>query len=191
MKAAVFDIETSGLDAVGSGTLLCVVIKPLERREIIFRADELKCAPGREKRLVQAVNDELNKYDLLIGHNIARFDLAWLRSRAVFFNLPEPRRPFVYDTLPAFRRMGYKTVPNHFGKPSASLGHVVDFFGIEQEKTSIFPRAHWDIVWKDGKQRKEAMDDLVSHCYKDVRMTERVYWELIKVDHAASIRRVR
>jgi uncharacterized protein YprB with RNaseH-like and TPR domain len=191
MKGAVFDIETTGLDAVGSGTLLCVVIKPLERRHIVFRADEMRCTPGHEKKLVQAANEELAKYDLLVGHYITRFDLPWLRSRALFFGLPEPARPFVYDTCAAFGRLGYKTVPNHFGRPSRNLGHVADFFGIEQEKTGIYPREWWQSVWGDVKTRKKAMDDIVNHCIKDVRMNERAYWLLMRADTSGFVRRAK
>lgn len=191
MKAAVFDIETTGLDAIGSGALLCAVIKPLDKASITLRGDDMHARPGSEKRLVQAVNDALSQYDLLIGHNIAGFDLPWLRSRAVYFGLPDPARPFVYDTLKAFRRLGYKTVPNRIGKPSAGLSHAVDFFGIEQDKTSVMPREWWASVWGKPTERQRAMDDIVSHCYSDVRMTEKLYWQLLRADHAASIRRQR
>jgi uncharacterized protein YprB with RNaseH-like and TPR domain len=191
MKAAVLDIETTGLDAIGSGALLCAVLKPLDGRFITLRADDLHCIPGSERRLVVAVNELINQYDLIIGHCIERFDLAWLRSRSVFFGVPEANRPFIYDTFKAFRRLGYKSVPNGFGRPSASLKHVVDFFGIEQDKTAILPREWWGAIWRKADERKKALDNIVSHCLADVRMTERVYWVLMRADHAASIRRFR
>ena len=190
MKAAVFDIETSGLDAIGSGVLLCAVIRPLGKREIIFRADEMGCKYGQERELVTAITDELIKYDLLIGHNIIRFDIPWLRSRSVYFEIAELPKRFAYDTFTAFKRLGYKTVPNHFGKPSAGLAHVVDFFGEDQEKTALYPRHHWDIVWGDENRRKEAMGDLVNHCQADVRMNEKIYYKLLARDERAVIKRV-
>ena len=191
MIAAVLDIETTGLDAIGSGSLLCAVIKPLAKSDIVLRADELHCAPGSERRLVTAVNEAIGQFDLIIGHNVDRFDLAWMRSRSVFFGLQEANRPFVYDTMKAFRRLGYRTVMNGFGKPTASLKHIVDFFGVEQEKTDILPREWWAAIWNKPSERKPAMDNIVSHCRADVRMTERVYWLLLRADHAASIRRFR
>lgn len=190
VKAAVFDIETSSLDAIGAGVLLCAVVRPLGKRETVFRADEMGCRFGQEKELVDAVTAELEQYDLLIGHNIIGFDLNWLRSRSVYFNTAQLSRKFAYDTLKAFRRLGYKTVPNHFGKPSAGLGHVVDFFGEDQLKTGIYPRAHWDIVWADEARRKEMMGELVNHCSADVRMTERIYLKMLPLDEKASLRRV-
>lgn len=186
MQSACFDIETSGLDAIGSGTLLCAVIKPLNKAAVTLRADEMGCKPGSESKLVRAVIGELAQYDLLIGHNIVRFDIPWLNSRAVFFGLPERVKPFAaYDTMRAFGRLNWKTVLNGYGKPAKSLGHIIDFFGIEQEKTSIFPRAHWEAVWKDKADRTKAMDDIALHCYKDVRMTEKIYWQLLGAERAA------
>ena len=185
------DIETTGLDAIGSGCLLCAVIEPLSGKQIVLRADELHCAPGNEKRLVAAVNKEIGQYDLVIGHAVGRFDLPWLRSRSVFFGIPEASRPFVYDTLNAFRRLGYKTIPNGFGKTSAGLAHVVDFFGIEQEKTGIYPREWWAAVWRNTEKRKAAMDKIVRHCQADTKMTKQVYYLLLRADHSACIKRFR
>lgn len=190
MKACVFDIETSGLDAIGSGTLLCAVIRPLRGKETILRADEFNGELGNDKRLLKAVIDELSKYNLLIGHNVINFDINWLRSRCIYHTMPTLPRRFAYDTFRGFKRVGYKTVPNRLGRPSAGLGHVVDFFGFDQEKTSMFPRAHWATVWKRGAERKKAMDDLVDHCRADVAMTEKIYWELMPIDTSANVKQV-
>jgi len=141
--------------------------------------------------LVAAVIAELSKYDLWIGHNIIKFDYPWLKSRAQFFGLHELPRPFQYDTMKAFQRLGYRTVLNGFGKPTAALAHAVDFYGFEQEKTGLYPRQHWDVVWGDDKQRAEAMGKLVHHCESDVRMTERLYHALLPVDYGAIIKRAR
>jgi len=190
MKTCVFDIETSALEAIGAGVLLCAVVKPVKKREIVFRADEYNARFGDEWKLVQAVITALSEFDLWVGHNCDKFDIPWLRSRSLFFNLGAFPRPFTYDTIKAFRRLGYKTVMNGFGKPSAGLGHAVDFFGFEQEKTSIYPRRHWEVVWGDANKRREAMGELVNHNRADVLMTERLYDALLPEDNKASIKRL-
>lgn len=192
MRCATFDIETSGLEAVGAGFLLCVVIKPLDRKHITLRYDKLGLSPGKEKLLVEMSLDELGKYDLLIGHNIISYDLAWLRSRATQFGIAYNLEPFAYDTLLAFRRVGYKTVPGFKGNPRASLGHVVDFFGVTvQKKYPIFPRQHWKAVWEVGEEREKAMNHIVSHCVADVYANEQIYWPIMKADRVWGLRRVR
>jgi uncharacterized protein YprB with RNaseH-like and TPR domain len=186
MQIAVFDIETTGLDAIGSGALLLAVIKPVNRGSTTLRADEVGCKPGNEKKLVAAVIAALEPFDILIGHNIFKFDIPWLNSRAVFFDLPQRVKPFaVYDTMRAFGRLNWKTVLNSYGKPTKALGHVIDFFGIEQEKTAIYPRAHWEAVWNNRGERIKTMDEIAAHCYADVRMTEKIYWQLLKAERAA------
>ena len=190
-KAAVFDIETSSLAAIGAGVLLCVVIRPIGMGKIVtLRADEFHCHYGHEVRLLDAVMAELGKYRIWIGHNLINFDWPWLKSRLKYFERPIPQGAFAYDTMQGFKRLGYKTVPNGWGKPSKSLGHVVDFFGIEQEKSAIFPREHWEIVWGNTTERKKAMDKLVDHCYADVRMTETVFHAMIDDDQRAILKRL-
>lgn len=186
MRTAIWDIETSALEAVGAGFMICSVVQPEGGKPKILRYDTLKCKAGKEKRLIKELVDELMQYDILVGHNLIRFDWNYLKSRAVLFGIEIPKRPLVYDTLAAFRRCGYLTRPNGFGKPTASLAFVADFLGIPQEKTAIYPRKHWEIVW-DGNAG--TMNELVDHCVKDVRMTELVYRKLFEQDSSILLRR--
>lgn len=134
--------------------------------------------------------DILSGYDLWIGHNITRYDFSYLKSRAIQLDVPMPsKRPFLYDTMLAFKRTGYRTRDNGYGKPTASLAHVADFFGIPQQKTAIYPSEHWKTVWQEGKERQKAMNELCDHCLRDVSMNEKVYWKLLEVDSVWGLRR--
>jgi DNA polymerase III epsilon subunit-like protein len=191
VKCIVFDIESSALEAVGSGFVLCTVLKPLGEKAITLRYDKMSCKPGQEKPLIRKTFDILSEYDLWIGHNIQTFDVAYLRSRAIQLDIPLPsKRPFLYDTKLAFKRTGFRTVDNGFGKPSASLAMVADFFNIPQMKTALYPREHWKTVWGEGKERQKAMDALCDHCVRDISMNEKVYWKLLEVDSVWGLRRV-
>lgn len=190
MKEAVFDIETSDLAAVGAGVLLCCVIKPVGGKPSVLRYDDLHCKPGHEARLVKEVIKALAPYDLLIGHNIDRFDLCYLKSKCAVFGLPFDLHALTYDTLKAFKRIGLRTRQNNFGKPSASLAFVVDFFGFPQRKTGIYPREHWQTVWGEGNDRREAMNHLVEHCLADVDMNTEIYHRLFALDTKCVIRRM-
>lgn len=189
LKSAVFDLETSGLDGVGSGVILCAVIKPLDGKPQVYRYDKMHLSPGCDKILTRVLIHRLCEYDLLIGHNIERFDWNFIRTRALRWNLSLPSHPFLYDTLKAFKRCGYLTVQNHFGKPTASLDMIVDMYGLDQKKTKIYPREHWQTIWGEGKQRIKAMDNLVDHCEKDVCMTEEIFERLFPVDIHAILKR--
>ena len=193
MHCATFDIESSALEAVGAGFMICAVIKPLFSDKLItLRYDKLNCKPGKEKALVEDTIDNLSKFDLLIGHNIKSFDINYIKSRAIQLGVPYNLSPLVYDTKDAFKRTGLRTVDNGFGKPSASLAMVIDFFDIDvQKKYPLYPRQHWKTVWQEGKERSKAMTHLVEHCQTDVIANEKVYWKLLEIDKVWGLRRVK
>lgn len=198
MKSAVFDIETTALEGIGAGILICVCVRPLSTsRTRTFRIDDYKYEPSsefgffdrQERDLLRDVVEELNKYDLLIGHNIDGFDLGFLRTRAYRHGISFPLNPITYDTAKAFRRVRFRTVMNSFGKPTARLDMVADFLGVRQEKTKIYPVEHWMNIWGNDVQRLEALNNIVDHCVKDVRMNAQIYDVLLQHDEKVSLKR--
>lgn len=185
MKGCVFDIETSDLAAVGAGVFLCAVVKPLGGDCKVFRYDN-----GGERRAVESTIRELARFDLWIGHNIVKFDYPFIKSKAEVMGLEIPR-PFYYDTLQAFRRVGYLTRQNGFGKPCGGLDFVVDFFDLPQQKTKILPRHHWDSIWASGKKKRAIMQEIIEHCVADVQMNEQIYWRLMRADYGGFVKRFR
>jgi uncharacterized protein YprB with RNaseH-like and TPR domain len=198
LKSACFDIETTALEGIGAGMLICACVRPLStQRTRTFRLDAYKYEPDplfgafdrQEKDLLTALVDELKTYDLLIGHNIENFDLGFLRTRAYRHNVPFPLNPITYDTMKAFRRVRMRTVLNAIGKPTASLAMIADFLGVKQEKTSIFPVEHWKTIWGNEVERMDAMNSIIDHCQKDVRMNTQVYELLLPYDEKVSMKR--
>lgn len=184
MKTCVFDIETTDLAAVGPGWILCAVIMDADSgKKTVLRYDEMKCRLAVEAKLVFELVNILSQYPIWVGHNIDKFDWPYIKSRANFLSIPISLPTTVtYDTLKAFRRTGLRTVMNPIGKPTARLDHIADFFAIKQLKTAIYPREHWVTVWGEGKYRKDAMDNLVDHCTRDVVLTKNVFDKLWLAD---------
>jgi uncharacterized protein YprB with RNaseH-like and TPR domain len=139
---------------------------------------------------LEDVHKELSNYHIWIGHNIDKFDIPYLRSRAFRLEVVFDLSPFTYDTLKAFRRTGYLTRQNGFGKPSAGLAMVADFGGIQQEKTAIYPAEWWMQIWGNKKKRIEALQNVVDHCQRDVRMNANVWEFLWNGDKRATMKRV-
>jgi len=198
LRSAVIDIETTDLGAVGAGIVLCVCIRPMDTKrtrtysiiEEEFEPDPLYGFLEREERgMLERVRNELSNFHILIGHNIERFDIPYLRSRAFRREVDFPLYPALYDTLKAFRRTKYLTRPNGFGKPSGGLAMVADFGGVPQEKTAIYPMAWWESVWANKKKRLEAMHEIIDHCQRDVRMNANVFDFLWAADLRATIKR--
>lgn len=199
MKSAVFDIETTALEGIGAGVLICVCVRPLStQRTKTFRLDQYqyKLSPQhgfferQERDLLGESLNELRQYDLLIGHNIANFDLGFLRTRAYKHGVQFDLMPVIYDTMQAFGRVKLRTIANaHTGKPVKSLAMIADLLGVKQEKTSIYPTEHWQNIWGNDTQRAEAMHNIVDHCQKDVRMNAQVYEILLPQDHKLTLKR--
>lgn len=189
---ATFDIETSELHAVGLGQIICAVVLPMGGKPIVLRADTERCTIGNEQRLIRLLVKELFKYHLLIGQNSEDFDWAFIKSRAVQFGIPLPYPyPLSYDIKKAFKRTKLRTTDNGFGKPTASLDMMIDFYRLKQSKTRIYPNQHALTIIGKGGERNEAMEELVSHCIEDVRMTEALYYRVIRDDPNPIIRRLK
>lgn len=184
MKIATLDIETTDLAAVGAGWIVCAVVKPLDEPAKVLRYDRLGCRLAHENKLLEMIFRAIAPYNLIVGHNIERFDWLYMKSRVFVLGVPIPKPPLAYDTCGAARRVGVKTTINSWtGKSTVALDHVIDFFGIPNLKTKIYPRRHWATVWeKDRAEGRRAMKELVGHCVGDVQMTEDIYWKLIKND---------
>ena len=198
MNSAVFDIETTALEAVGAGIVTCVCVRPLStRRTRTYRLQyigdwnpqETGFLEVEESELLREVVGELGKYHLLIGHNIERFDLPYLRTRCYRRGIPFELIPFVYDTMKAFGRTKFRTVNNGFGKPTKSMDMIADFLGLQQLKTKIYPVDHWAQIWGKDSEREEAMKEMIDHCQRDVRMNAEMYELLIQYDYKGTIRR--
>ena len=189
MRIATFDVECTDFSAIGPGFLLCTTIKELDGESSTFRYDSYHCGIGHERDLVRAVNNELRKYDMLIGFNSENFDLRWLFSRSLALDLTFDLNPFSYDLYRASNRLGIKTPLNSKGHPRHSLGFLIDFFGIEQGKTVIYQRDWWQAVWGNVEERAKKLTEICSHCESDVRLTEQLYHRIMPVDKRAIIRR--
>jgi len=198
MNSCVFDIETTSLGAVGAGIVLCVCIRPMQTKRTRtyhigmyeFEADNnFGFLEREEKALLEAVKLEFRQYHVLIGHAIEHFDWPFLKSRAFRRGIQWDIYPALYDTHKAFKRTKYLTVPNGFGKPSGGLDMVADFGGINQLKTKIYPVEWWESVWGNKRDRIEALQNIVDHCQKDVRLNANVFDYLWAADMKAIIRK--
>jgi hypothetical protein len=198
MKSAVFDIECTDFSAVGAGIVTCVCIRPMDTGRTRtyhlgmyeFEASEDFGFLEREERaLLEAVREEFAKFHILIGHNITRFDWPYLRSRAFRRDLEWHVYPALYDTFMAFRRTGFVTSPNGFGKPTARLAHIADFAKLKPDRTTIYPGDWWETIWGNKKNRFEALQNIIDHCQRDVRMNAQVFEFLWAADMRPVIKR--
>ncbi|MCI0628569.1 MAG: ribonuclease H-like domain-containing protein [Acidobacteria bacterium] len=166
LSSCCFDLETSSLDA-GFGIILCAVIKGSnQKKPTVLRADELNpewdTRRSDDSAIVMAIAEELDKYDVLVAHNGARFDIPYLRTRMARWKLgPFPNKKLV-DPLQLARnkfRLGRNSL--------AALGSLIN----APEKTPVDGQV-WVKASLDGD--RDAMKYICRHCVRDVEILELV-----------------
>jgi uncharacterized protein YprB with RNaseH-like and TPR domain len=167
-SVVMWDIEATSLSGM-IGRILCSSFKPLGEEPYTFRGDRKPYRNGDiadDSALAIAIRDELEKYDVLVGHNSKLFDAKFLAAR--LFRVGErPRRKQLHvDTMWLIRsnlRM------------SSKLDNIQKFIGLPEEKSPIA----WDDWARAGAWNRQAMDYVVEHCEQDVRVLEGVYVKLL------------
>lgn len=105
----------------------------------------------------------ITKSDEAIGHNGDRFDIPWLRTRCLLYNIPFPPQITTIDTL--------KSARGKFYFNSNKLDYIGKFLGLEGKlDTGGFD------TWKkvmNGDQT--ALNHLVKYCKQDVRLLEQIF----------------
>jgi uncharacterized protein YprB with RNaseH-like and TPR domain len=164
ISTAVFDLETSDLNA-DSGIILCAVIQSSTRKTpIVIRTDDTnpnwkKGLRGDDSATVKKVQEALADHDVLCAHNGTRFDLPFLRTRALKWGIPRLPDIKVVDPLSiAWRKFRLK---------SNRLGNLSDYVGVKDKKTPLDMSLWMEAVLNGSR---EAMDAIVEHCVADVKV---------------------
>ena len=174
-RIGILDIETSNLDA-DFGIILSWCIKEygVEDNVEIGALTEKDIKNGTfDKRIVQDLITELWKYDRLVTHYGIKFDIPFIRTRAIVhgLNFPEYGMLWLTDTWMISKKK-LKLSSNRQTSIARAIQH-------EDIKTSIHPDEWLAIQFGNKKMRKEAMDYIIDHNLKDVIQCEKNY-ELIR-----------
>lgn len=127
-----------------------------------------------DRGVIKAVLGVLARADEVVAHNGARFDIPWLRSRALyhgFRNFPEVK---VVDTL----RLAW----GKFRFNSNRLDYLAKFLKVGGKTATGFN------LWKAvvGGNDRDALVRMVDYCANDVEVLERVYDKLAPYAKPAS-----
>ena len=118
-----------------------------------------------DKRIVKRLAPILEQADEVIGHNGDRFDIPWLRGRALFHGIPMSPHITSQDTLKLSRR--------YFGLNSHRLDYIGGFIGQGHKMNTDF--ALWKRVMAgDSKSLKYMVD----YCKRDVELLEEA-WDIM------------
>jgi len=170
MNGVVFDIETTDFGTEGyAGYLICCSFLPVGSDEV--ETLEIRYSDQRDdKRLVQEVARKLSQYTFHIGHYISGYDYNWLNSRLRYHRLPTLDTAFYFDTYQVFRAMAQKT--------RKSLGNLIDYFGLEGVKTTIYKTSWSKVMSPEEYEFDDALEEIVTHCELDVLANRELFHQI-------------
>ncbi len=168
LRQAVFDLETFALDR-GWGVVLMAVIlvhgdgpEPKWYEFDLTQTSKWPQIRSDDRELYEKVYDVLKDCHVLYAHNGAWFDIPYLNSVALKYNLPRLKAKLI-DPVQIARRK-YRIGSN-------SLSNVADFLGLPESKLHIGPD-----VWKNALLDNDpgCWATLRERCKSDVRLLNMV-----------------
>lgn len=172
-KIGTLDIETSGLEANGfTSLMLSWYVKTVGKNEYIgccIDPKDIHNPKVKDKKVVQALVDLLmsHKYDIMITYFGTRFDVTYIRSRAMYHKIPFP----VYGEI--LHLDLYYTVRNKMRLGSNRLESVCDFLEIPGKTKLVF--STWSKAMYGDTQ---ALKYIYDHNKFDVKILEDVFHRL-------------
>jgi DNA polymerase elongation subunit (family B) len=116
-----------------------------------------------DKKMLEQFIKIANEADELVGHNGDKFDLAWIRTRCLYHNIPIFPNYTTIDTL--------KHARAKFKFNSNKLDYIAKFLGIGGKIHTGYDLWKNIVLDKD----KESLDKMVEYCKNDVVILEKVY----------------
>lgn len=110
--------------------------------------------------------EAIHQADEAIGHNLARFDFPWVKTRCLFHGLPPIPDTKIVDTL--------KWARSKFSFNSNRLDYLGQFLGMGGKLKTGFGLWKAVVLDKDPK----ALHDMVTYCKRDVDLLEKVWAKL-------------
>lgn len=184
LKVLIYDIETSynivkswrvgynlninPSDIVKERAIICISYKWHNEEDTYnIQWDKNQC----DRKLLQEFIPILNEADVIVAHNGDRYDIKFIKTRAIKHGLPMLVNYPQFDTL--------KVAKKKFSFNSNKLDYISEFLGFGNKlKTEM--KLWDDIIFNKSEQ---AMDKMIEYCNEDVRLLEKVYDKLIQWEY--------
>lgn len=169
-KVLFLDIETTNLKA-DWGTLLCFGYKwQGDKKVTVIGLDDFKAHykknPWDEKHLMAEVRKVLVQADLTVAHYGVRFDLRYINTKLLEYNL---------EALPIIPTIDtWRVMKDRLALSSNRLQNFCEFAGF-QDKTKL-DKKHWKLA---ARGNQNSLQYVKKHCKIDVMVLERTYKKLL------------
>lgn len=177
MKVAVWDIESTGLNA-GFGWLLCCSFVPLftsaKKNVTTLRiTDDPDYAEHiwNDDRLISEIVDYAEQYEVLVGHNSYWFDTMMVNTRAAL------QRKWM--KLDIKHLDTYQFARKQLRTPGKSLDSILTHFNTRAQKTKLKPQE-----WRQAAcGHQPSLEYIVKHNVQDVLSLAELTKKLLKATH--------
>lgn len=174
-KVAVFDIETSNLNA-DFGIVLCGVVYDITGdRMNIVRWDETSDYKNgvyaSDREVVVKLRDLIENFDIIVGYNSLRFDIPFLRARLLSYN---------ERLIESVRHIDlYHYVKFKLKLHDHKLDTLAKFSKTQYQKTEV-DGIRWveALVYAGTKRGRQAMNYIVEHCVLDCRVLAEAFGKI-------------
>jgi len=165
-KIAFLDIETTGLDADWD-VMTCYCLKPAGGKiiEDIITKEEIQDFHRLDKRIVSSVIQAISKFDVVVAHYGNGFDLPFMRTRAVYWDIPFPNHKAI------FQADTWKIAKSKLKMSRNGLENLNNLIRGKTSKT----RLNFEMKWKVLTGSKEGLRYIIDHCRRDTVMLEQLY----------------
>lgn len=116
-----------------------------------------------DKKLVFDLYDLMNEADVIVGHNIKRFDIKHAKARFIYHGLKPTKRFLLEDTLFMARK--------YFKFPKNNLDELCERFGIGT-KSKV---KHSDVIWDCIEGDEKAWKLMGEYNKQDIKLTRDLY----------------
>lgn len=125
---------------------------------------------GNEKNVLRMAWAMLDAYDVIVGHNIEKFDLKKLNTRFLAYGFDPPSTYTTIDTL--------KVLKKTFSMSSNKLEYAVKHLGLEEKLTDRKYNGHalWTSCLIEGDE--EAWKEMKDYNIQDAKITLDLYHKL-------------
>ncbi len=164
------DIETSNLKA-NMGIIYSYCIKDGKSDEVLSRVITKKelFSDDMDKAVVTSLVSDIRKFDILVTYYGTRFDIPFIRTRAVHHGMDYPAYgENIHIDL-------YYLIRNKFQLTRNSLKVACEFLLGDSDKTMV----EWKHWMKAMQGNKEALDYIYEHNVYDVLDLEKLYDKVI------------
>ncbi len=160
-----YNINIPATNILHHAKIICIGYKwEGERKLSCIQWDKNQCDKAMIREFVKVAKDA----DEIIYHNGDKFDLPWVRTRALLHGV---------DMFPDYRTTDtVKIARSKFKFPDNKLKTIAEYLGLPTKKRTT------EDLWKDIVLHKSdsAMVKMKSYCKQDVKVLEAVYHELSK-----------